>query len=465
MPIKFRCQHCRQFLGISRAQAGGIVDCPTCGRTIRVPELDGSLVPLPKPKLDPKDSKLTAALNELASIGESNGFDESPANAERETSIPKPDSTGRRPSPRLRSFVVLGPEGQPVDFDALPEPSSIAPVDPTAPPVGAHIGTLDEIPPIQPESEPASGEPVPVDPPSAPLLPPSKVESAPSDDDDGRKRPRPWAETAQPNDSWKKLLAAAGNQPEEEAALTGRSADEEQSPPDGSAEPHVKSSSDQTSSLRSMSTGMWFALLGCAAVLFAGGFWVGRMTTLTGEDNLGREESKPESQSIEGTVGPKANSVRPDSSDQKPDMKPALRGRITFLADGVRKPDRGARVIVLPKERSGVLKLSVAGFRAGDSPEDQRIAEAALTAMGGALASASDDGEFEISLRSSGQFYVLVLSNSLVRDEEALDVDVESAVGLYFDRPTQLVGRVRCYIEEVRWGGESAEPWDHSFRG
>ena len=71
MPIKFRCNYCRQFLGISRAQAGGIVDCPTCGRSIRVPQLDGSLQPLPEPELNLQDAQLARALEELARLGSS----------------------------------------------------------------------------------------------------------------------------------------------------------------------------------------------------------------------------------------------------------------------------------------------------------------------------------------------------------------------------------------------------------
>ncbi len=68
MPIKFRCNYCRQFLGISRNRAGGVVDCPTCGRSIRVPELDGSLAPVPEPAMDGGDSHLARALDELAAL-------------------------------------------------------------------------------------------------------------------------------------------------------------------------------------------------------------------------------------------------------------------------------------------------------------------------------------------------------------------------------------------------------------
>lgn len=61
MPIKFRCQHCQQFLGISRGQAGGITDCPACGRMIRIPDLDGRTRPLPE---DLPESKPAASASE-----------------------------------------------------------------------------------------------------------------------------------------------------------------------------------------------------------------------------------------------------------------------------------------------------------------------------------------------------------------------------------------------------------------
>lgn len=68
MPIKFRCPHCQQFLGISRSKAGAVTDCPTCGRTIRIPNLDGQVAPLPAPRFDAQDDQLVAALGALASI-------------------------------------------------------------------------------------------------------------------------------------------------------------------------------------------------------------------------------------------------------------------------------------------------------------------------------------------------------------------------------------------------------------
>tara|TARA_R110002095_G_scaffold94422_3_gene82292 strand:+ start:96716 stop:97363 length:648 start_codon:yes stop_codon:yes gene_type:complete len=56
-------------MGISRSKAGEVVDCPTCGLSVRVPGLDGQVAPIPQPKLDLKDAVLTNALDELAAIG------------------------------------------------------------------------------------------------------------------------------------------------------------------------------------------------------------------------------------------------------------------------------------------------------------------------------------------------------------------------------------------------------------
>ncbi|MEZ6146353.1 MAG: hypothetical protein R3B91_13255 [Planctomycetaceae bacterium] len=68
MPIKFRCRHCQQFLGISDSRAGEITNCPQCGKAIRVPALDGTVAPIPEPKLNLKDEQLADALSELARL-------------------------------------------------------------------------------------------------------------------------------------------------------------------------------------------------------------------------------------------------------------------------------------------------------------------------------------------------------------------------------------------------------------
>jgi phage FluMu protein Com len=47
MPIRFRCRHCQQLLGIARRKAGQSVRCPTCRREVTVPHEDEE--PSPRP--------------------------------------------------------------------------------------------------------------------------------------------------------------------------------------------------------------------------------------------------------------------------------------------------------------------------------------------------------------------------------------------------------------------------------
>ena len=40
MPIRFRCQHCNQLMGIARRKSGTEVRCPTCQEMVLVPKVD-----------------------------------------------------------------------------------------------------------------------------------------------------------------------------------------------------------------------------------------------------------------------------------------------------------------------------------------------------------------------------------------------------------------------------------------
>ncbi|MEX0704517.1 MAG: hypothetical protein WD069_20615 [Planctomycetales bacterium] len=118
MPIKFRCEHCRQFLGISHVMAGTIVDCPTCGRSVRVPREDGRVDPIPKPRLDLADSGLAEALDELGAIGQI------PLEPARAAIAPPQHSAA--PVRTIEPIALP----QPI---ALPEPAPIEPIAAAAP--------------------------------------------------------------------------------------------------------------------------------------------------------------------------------------------------------------------------------------------------------------------------------------------------------------------------------------------
>jgi len=95
MPIKFRCNHCDQLLGISRSRASAVVDCPQCGRSLRVPELDGRTRRLPDPQSAAKaDSTLLSALTEL-SVLDQDACETEAEGAENQAGPGTPEAAGR----------------------------------------------------------------------------------------------------------------------------------------------------------------------------------------------------------------------------------------------------------------------------------------------------------------------------------------------------------------------------------
>ena len=455
MPIKFRCQHCRQFLGISRAKAGEVFDCPTCGWTLRVPELDGTVKPLPGPGLDMGDSKLAQALDELASMEKpvSDGASRSGAISAGGTGV-----EGRVIDDRKDADDDGGMKrivGYPWESDE--QKSESAPVD------GGGIRTMAEpidLPPL-PAPQPIGMEPrFRANKPINPDEPDKSV-----DDGDSATGVRPWRSTAQAGNSWKRLLAAA-----EFGVTEGDSTDEPVKEADPIAEPVLLNSPGLPDALESSNTGdakglvRWAPLIwagvGIIAVVFAGGFWIGRFTTLPVEavslDSSAHADSEKDIEEASADDAP--------VEEEGTERLVAFRGRLTFRTDdGDRKADQGARIIVLPVERKGTAKLSVTGLRSGDQAEDQQFVEAGIRTLGGDVATTTGSGEFEIKLPGSGQFYILALSNSLSRDDEVDTFEVEQALTSYFERPAQLLGQFMHHFEEVRYSGAGVTPWDFSF--
>lgn len=393
MPIKFRCRHCRQFLGISRNKAGCVVDCPTCGRSIRVPDLDGHVDPLPKPDWDPDDSRLNDALDELASIGKGSKQETNPANTPAEAH--DEGTPASAPVPASSPASVLAPAPEPVP---APEPIPIEPpvvAELVAPPPG-------QIPPV------TAPQPDSLDDPFASLAAAMTREDPPIATRTGRRKK-----------SWRSLLTA--------------------------------SSWDAS----------FLTALGVAAlVMFSAGYFFGSR-----QPSDGGEPANPSGGQASATSGndePEADGADATASSSAP----SVQGRVTFKTEsGGSKPDRGARVFVVPESRSGTSKLAAAAFHDVDSQDFHESAKL-LQALGGAVAVADEDGKFQLTLPGTGSFHVLVLSHSQPRDDsEPIDPAVQSVLESYFDRPTQLLGSVRYHFDQLRYNGEGTQPWDHSFNG
>ena len=421
MPIKFRCQHCRQFLGISRAKAGDVFDCPTCGRTIRVPNLDGTVQPLPKPGLNLQDSKLANALAELADIGKPVDTHEEPAASSRDS---------------LSQEIVPHRRAEPIDLPPMrvPKPIQVGPRPPA--PIAPAAARNDS-------SEDKSAE------------------ASVSGDDPG------WKETRQADDKWKAAVAAAAVVASGVEVAEGDSSDE----PVIAADPISVFAAPISSGVArpavrrvELNVSFWFACIGVAAVVFTAGFWVGRLTAFSTSNNVGTTTTEPNSTTaVAATPAPRDAAEQPS---EKPSEKvAAIRGRITYRTEaGDRKPDRGARVIALPSGWTGKTKLQPPGFRVGDSDADQRVARAAIQAMGGDLAVTDDSGEYSLTLPSGGQYQLVVLSNSLARPKTEDVQTVTNQLSAFFDRATQLLGSVMVHVESVKYSGQGTEPWDFSFQ-
>ena len=359
MPIKFRCQHCRQFLGISRSKAGEPVDCPTCGRTVRVPNLDGSVAPLPQPKIDVNE--LAGALDELAKIGDDG--DEGVPVDEIEPEVHKP--------------VVIK------EVAPLPNPEPIS-VEAAVPAVRVDIHA-------EPERRAAS----PTAAASAPL-----TRSVP-------------------------------------ATATFGSA---------IAQPAV------------------IAVIAVSALLMFGAGWY------VGSINNAEPDESNDSKTTDGDGKPKtpAKPIVQLRPVYHPDAwKTAIRGRISYrTTEGSTKPDTGARVIVLPEKRAGIAKLPVDGFWSGANDADFRLAVAGLRELGGDAALVDADGNFEIKLPPTAGSYQLIAISSHNANEfnTPIPPSMNSILSEYFDRPKTLIRRLTFERSTVKFSGDAAESWDHTFK-
>lgn len=365
MPIKFRCPECRQFLGISRSKAGSITDCPTCGRTLRVPNLDGTVSPLPPPKLNLDDSALRQALGALASL----------ENAEEQSQPDVPDAAG-------------GSDGQHSVIDSsAPQPIAPQPIA-VNPPESLDVQVTAD--PIQAEIE-ASPEPV------ALLEEFDRLHESHRQDAKAAARPR--------------------------SALFG-------------------------------------ILCVCGVILVFGlGYCVGRFTPSTLRS---AEPPQPAPERVDVIPAPAVADGK-DAAADGGTLK--LSGRITYqTAAGESRPDRGARVMLLPKDREGTAKISEIGFRVGADEADRKLITHSVEALGGKLVLADQQGEYQLTQISPGEYTLLIASRfQPALDSRVIPPRVVDALATYFEKPDRLIGQVQYHFQEVQIGPDSKGSIDHDF--
>jgi hypothetical protein len=343
MPITFRCLHCSHLLGISRSKAGDLVDCPACGRTIRVPDLDGKIRPVTTEGINPADPRLMQAFEDLAEI-----------------------------------------EAQPVEMKLEPRVKvSTIP----APPIPKH-----EIKVLAPPTQQVH----------------QQNEVTINDD---------------PLDEIATIIQSVGSP--------------------------SKSKSNQSTSLLDQ-YGIAIAAAGIAFVL---GFLLGRTTAPAKQPVKEIVESKP-------AVDPNVPQLK------SAEIGMNVTGRITYnLASGESRPDRGARVLILPAAHTEKQKLPTLGLRAGDSQADFETAQTALRAFGGDVALADIDGKYKIKLKEPGSYYIIVLSRFAPKvANEQIDTRIIPVLSEHFESPNELLGKVGYYLSTLQLNSTAPVTWDHIFK-
>jgi hypothetical protein len=127
-PIKFRCEHCNQLLGVSPGRAGKPVNCPKCGERVTVP--DPGAIPGAPPAPSPRSVGVPAA--PLSSSGYFDAVDLDPDD--------------------LRNLFPVDPEGS--SSDDVEPGSPAMPVEPLPPgPTAPPPSPSPEIAPLRSSSD------------------------------------------------------------------------------------------------------------------------------------------------------------------------------------------------------------------------------------------------------------------------------------------------------------------------
>jgi len=364
MPIKFRCPNCQQFLGISRAKAGLITDCPTCGRTIRVPNLDGTVEPLPGLKMDLADEGLNQALAALANLSQ----------------------------PQVSSN-----QSGSGSSDAHTPPQQVSVVE-EKPPVSVPVAVAMEAVAI---------EPVAI----------ASVEDAPAQESGAE---------ANPLDVLKQLAS----------------------------EPAPQTKPDISPSRQPLGPGMMLIL---SIILMACGGLIGRALF----------PMRVETPQSKAAANQKSHVAKADAQPAPVEQGSVpVSGVITYeTPNGDTKPDKDARVILLPLERVGSSLLPPNGFRVNADVVDEELLEAAVRALGGRFVTADASGAFATSLPLEGRYGVLMASQHLARDDSFAPPDhVQAFINMYFERPNLLLGKVQYHYEVVTGAVDTQVELAHHFK-
>ena len=396
MPIQFRCQYCRQLLGISRSRAGSLVDCPACGRSLRVPQEDGSKRPPEPLKRPSSDAKFLDALQELSGLGSSTGgvrvaapSPATPAAKKREPQQGALTDVGRtRDSMRIVPLPVVSSEAS-SPADPLQELANLPPAE-------------DDIPLILPE-----------------ILSDQMTESDEFSDDQADPTAEEAAELV--GDSATELTRLP-------TELSHALSELAQQPPLPSAASAVKP--------RRTWWPIWLVFTGVLG--FAAGY-------LVAHQRVGRPVIETARGMLAGPKVPEMNDGQNIAAEPKsPEGRQLVRGVVTYTSGpGVTAPDVGALVLLLPVTNSAGLKLDPGPLREPEVTVAQSAVAAALRILGGSFVRTDSQGGFQFERTGPAPAALLVISRHAAREAgEPVSSEVEELLGQWFESGLRLIGRL-----------------------
>jgi hypothetical protein len=348
-----------------------------CGKTLRVPDLDGSVRPLPTPELNLEDSSLVDALGELAGIGH-----------QTEAGVPVRPAAGK---------IVIAPQ------HSAPEPIAVEPLAPAQP---VHVADTERA--LQPAR--------------------SQQDTAASAAD----------------------AEGTVNDPHEElrTIVASPSADK----PTSRRTPKKRPSRRRRANRRT-----WIERTLIAGGFLTVGFGLALLFSPSSAfraDDAGRDG-----------LGEQDQDDAPAKGAPVEELVPAVQGRVTYVTEaGDSRPDQGAKIIVLPVDRKGTVKLDVVGFLVGSADADESIAAASLRALGGNVASADLEGQYRLELGQPGTYHLLVISRHQSRNwEVGVEEDVQQQLARFFVRPSTLLGQLAYDVQEFQYRGKGTSSRDFAF--
>ena len=387
MPIQFLCRYCRQLLGISRSRAGSAVDCPACGRSLRVPHEHGNS-PEPAADLPAADPTLLNALEILAASSSSAPTLSAPVSTP--AAIPAPQLTARA---ARRPGTTSSPESP----SAIAQPTALEllaqlPVSPV--PVDAEQ-SLQPLILANPESD-SDAQPTPDQlSPSSAKIPSAAVDPSLS----------ALAEIALPANP----STHVGNQPR--GSAPGRRL---------------------TSILGSL-------LLACTA--FAAGYAFQSPTFPPENTSDQSPATRPENSTTPSPSPAAKQSPRPALTGKIYFRDPS----------GESRPDAGALLILVPRINSSTLKLDPRPLREAPDSTAHKALAAALAVLQVSFTTADASGNYSLPTPDEPSLQLIAISKHQLRNPDIpLSDSVRNTIEAWFDSAPHLTGKLATSVHPLQ---------------